>query len=57
MTAAIIPEEAYYSNLMGWVRYIHFFFAFIFVINLMFRLYWSFVGNKFATSNPFRWIF
>ncbi|WP_342432003.1 Ni/Fe-hydrogenase, b-type cytochrome subunit [Neobacillus sp. FSL H8-0543] len=57
MTAAIIPEEAYYSNLMGWMRYIHFFFAFIFVINHMYRLYWTFVGNKFATSNPFRWIF
>ena len=57
MTAAIIPEEAYYSNLMGWMRYIHFFAAFIFVINLMFRLYWVAIGNKFATSNPLRLIF
>jgi Ni/Fe-hydrogenase 1 B-type cytochrome subunit len=57
MTAAIIPEEAYYSNLMGWMRYIHFFAAFIFVINLMFRLYWVAMGNKFATSNPLRLIF
>lgn len=56
-TAAIIPEEAYYSNLMGWMRYIHFFAAFLFVINLIFRLYWVAAGNKFATSNPLRWIF
>lgn len=55
--SAGIPEEAYYSNLMGWMRYIHFFAAFLFVINLMFRLYWVAIGNKFATSNPLRWIF
>ncbi|WP_392391435.1 Ni/Fe-hydrogenase, b-type cytochrome subunit [Neobacillus jeddahensis] len=55
--SASIPEEAYYSNLMGWMRYVHFFAAFIFVANLLFRLYWVAVGNKFATSNPLRWIF
>lgn len=55
--AAIIPEEAYYSNLMGWMRYIHFFAAFLFTGNLLFRLYWVLKGNKFATSNPFRGIF
>ena len=54
--SAGIPEEAYYSNLMGWMRYIHFFAAFLFVINLMFRLYWVVIGNKFATSNPLRWM-
>lgn len=48
-SAAMIPEEAYYSNLMGWMRYIHFFAAFLFTINLLFRLYWVFKGNKFAT--------
>lgn len=55
--SAGIPEEAYYSNLMGWARYIHFYSAFVFTINLMYRLFWSFAGNKFAKSNPFRWIF
>jgi Ni/Fe-hydrogenase 1 B-type cytochrome subunit len=44
-------EEAYYSYLMGWVRYIHFFCAFVFTANLIFRLYWVFKGNTFATSN------
>jgi Ni/Fe-hydrogenase 1 B-type cytochrome subunit len=56
-SAAIIPDEAYYSNLMGWMRYIHFFAAFLFTLNLIFRLYWVFKGNKFATSNPLRWLF
>ncbi|CEG27555.1 Ni/Fe-hydrogenase, b-type cytochrome subunit [Bacillus sp. B-jedd] len=55
--AASIHEEAYYSYLMGWARYIHFFSAFLFTVNLIFRLYWAFRGNKFATSNPFRLIF
>ncbi|MDP4083546.1 MAG: Ni/Fe-hydrogenase, b-type cytochrome subunit [Bacillota bacterium] len=55
--SASIPEEAYYSNLMGWMRYIHFFAAFLFTVNLLFRLYWVFKGNKFSTSNPLRWVF
>lgn len=54
---ATIPGDAYYSNLMGWMRYIHFFAAFLFTLNLLFRLYWVIWGNKFATSNPFRVIF
>lgn len=52
-----IPEEAYYSNLMGWVRYIHFFTAFVFTASFIYRMYWCFVGNKFAKFNPFRWVF
>ncbi|XJZ25873.1 Ni/Fe-hydrogenase, b-type cytochrome subunit [Bacillota bacterium Lsc_1132] len=55
--SAMIPGEAYYSNLMGWARYIHFFAAFLFTVNLIYRMYWAFKGNKFATSNPFRLIF
>jgi Ni/Fe-hydrogenase 1 B-type cytochrome subunit len=55
--AASIPCDAYYSNLMGWARYIHFFAAFLFSANLLYRLYWTFKGNKFATSQPFRIIF
>lgn len=52
--SASIPEEAYYSFLMGWARYIHFYTAFIFTINLVIRMYWSFMGNKYAKSNPFK---
>jgi Ni/Fe-hydrogenase 1 B-type cytochrome subunit len=55
--SAGIPGEAYYSNLMGWMRYIHFFAAFLFTINLLYRLFWAAIGNKFSKSNPFRWIF
>lgn len=50
---ASIPEEAYYSNLMGWARYIHFFAAFVFTANSIFRFYWIFAGNKYSSSNPF----
>lgn len=54
---ATIPEEAYYSSVMWWVRYIHFFTAFVFTINLLFRWYWVYKGNKYAASNPFRKVF
>ncbi|TCZ78242.1 Ni/Fe-hydrogenase, b-type cytochrome subunit [Paenibacillus albiflavus] len=49
---SIGQEEAYYSFIMGWARYIHFFAAFIFTANLLVRWYWVFKGNKYATSNP-----
>lgn len=49
-----VPEEAYYSNVMFWVRYIHFFAAFAFTANLIFRLYWAYKGNKYAKTNPFK---
>lgn len=54
---ATIPEEAYPSFLMGWARYIHFYAAFIFTANMMYRCYWVFVGNRYAASNPARIIF
>ena len=37
--------EAYQQFWFGWVRFIHFVFAFIFTFNLLFRFYWGFVGN------------
>lgn len=49
-----VPEEAYYSFVMGWARYIHFFAAFVFTVNFLVRVYWFFRGNKYARSNPFR---
>lgn len=42
--------EAYYNFLMGWVREVHFFTAFVFTANLIFRLYWTFRGNHYAKS-------
>lgn len=41
-------QEASLRYVMGWVRYIHFTAAYIFVFNFIFRLYWGFVGNKYA---------
>ncbi|WP_071459886.1 Ni/Fe-hydrogenase, b-type cytochrome subunit [Bacillus massilinigeriensis] len=55
--SASIAEDAYYSYLMGWARYIHFFCAFIFTANMIFRQYWVFKGNRYAISHPFRKIF
>lgn len=54
--ASLVQEEAS-DFIMGWVRYIHFFAAFLFSVNLLVRLYWAFKGNKYATSNLLRKIF
>lgn len=42
--------EAYYDYVMGWMRIVHFFTAFVFTANLIFRLYWTFKGNHYAKS-------
>ncbi len=42
---------------MGWVRFIHFVAAYLFVVSLLIRLYWAFLGNKYASWSalfPFR---
>ncbi len=49
-----VPEEAYYSYLLGYVRNVHFYTAFLFTINLLIRWYWVYKGNKFARSNPLK---
>lgn len=38
--------------LMGGLRITHFSAAFVFTLNLVFRLYWAFKGNQYAKSNP-----
>jgi Ni/Fe-hydrogenase 1 B-type cytochrome subunit len=40
--------EAYQQYWFGWVRFIHFLSAFVYVFNFLARLYWGFVGNKYA---------
>ena len=45
--------EASFSYWFGTVRFIHFFAAFIFFFNFLFRLYWGFVGNRFAKWHNF----
>ena len=48
-------NKAEASNLytMGWFRYLHFAAAYLFFFNFLFRLYWGFVGNKYADWKQF----
>src|SRR6201998_1382002 len=45
--------EAYQQYWFGWVRFIHFACAYVYVFNFLARLYWGFVGNKYAKWNNF----
>ena len=45
--------EAYQQYWFGWVRFIHFLCAYVYVFNFLARLYWGFVGNKYAKWNNF----
>jgi len=45
--------EASYSYWFGTVRFVHFVTAFVFFFNFIFRLYWGFVGNRFADWENF----
>ena len=45
--------EAYQQYWFGTVRFIHFAFAYLFLFNFLMRLYWSFVGNRFANWRTF----
>ena len=44
-------SEAFQQYWFGWVRFIHFASAYVYVFNFAARIYWGFVGNKYA-----RWI-
>ncbi len=39
---------------MGWARIIHFVSAFVFMIGLLVRIYWAFVGNKYTRFSILR---
>jgi Ni/Fe-hydrogenase 1 B-type cytochrome subunit len=45
--------EAYQQYWFGWVRFIHFACAFIWVFNFAARIYWGFVGNRYASWTSF----
>jgi Ni/Fe-hydrogenase 1 B-type cytochrome subunit len=52
-----MSEEPYQQFWFGWVRFVHFAAGYIFLFNILFRLYWSFVGNEYARWSayvPFR---
>ncbi len=42
-----------HSMLMGKMRFFHFIFAYIFIASLIVRVYWWFVGNKYARLDQF----
>jgi Ni/Fe-hydrogenase 1 B-type cytochrome subunit len=35
--------------IMGWIRFIHFVSAYTFLMSVIVRIYWSFVGNKYTS--------
>jgi len=47
--AILSSAEASEIYWFGTVRFIHFTAAYIFFFNMIFRIYWSFVGNKYAS--------
>ena len=51
--AIFSANEAYQQYWFGWVRFAHFTAAYIFFFNFVFRIYWGFVGNKYARWNRF----
>lgn len=46
--ALITGKEATFSFWFGTTRFIHFASAYLFLFNFLFRIYWGFVGNKYA---------
>jgi Ni/Fe-hydrogenase 1 B-type cytochrome subunit len=50
---AIHSTEAYQQYWFGWVRFIHFACAFVWIFNFAARIYWGFAGNKYARWTSF----
>ncbi|MEN8138873.1 MAG: Ni/Fe-hydrogenase, b-type cytochrome subunit [Bacteroidota bacterium] len=58
--ALLIGTDASANYWFGWVRLIHFSAAYIFIFNWIFRIYWSFMGNKWEGWRnfvPYNWKF
>jgi len=45
--------EASFNYWFGVIRFVHFATAYLFFFNFLFRLYWGFVGNKYAKWNNY----
>ncbi len=39
--------------IMGWMRFIHFVAAYVFLMSVVIRIYWAFAGNKYASWKAF----
>lgn len=48
-----LTGEASFSYYFGTVRFVHFLAAFLFFFNFIFRIYWGFVGNRWARWDQF----
>jgi Ni/Fe-hydrogenase 1 B-type cytochrome subunit len=48
-----IPGGATDQFLMGTIRFVHFAVAFVFTTSVLFRVYWAFVGNRYARWKQF----
>jgi Ni/Fe-hydrogenase 1 B-type cytochrome subunit len=46
-------SEAYQQYWFGTVRFVHFVAAFVFFFNFLLRIYWGFVGNRYAQWRNF----
>lgn len=46
-------QEASFQYWFGTVRFIHFATGYIFLINMLARIYWGFVGNRYASWREF----
>ena len=52
-TTISYADEAYRQYWFGTVRFVHFVSAFIFFFNFLVRIYWGFVGNRYARWTNF----
>jgi Ni/Fe-hydrogenase 1 B-type cytochrome subunit len=56
MPVLVISGEPAFHFVMGRIREAHFLFAFIFLVNFLWRIYWFYMGNNYARSGfPFVW--
>lgn len=51
--AVFNANEAYQLYWFGWVRFTHFVVSYVLLFNFTFRIYWGFVGNRYARWDRF----
>ena len=48
-----VADEPYQQYWFGWVRFIHFAAGYVLFFSFLFRVYWGFVGNRYARWSNF----